>query len=99
MPLSAADAVLQRFLQQQQLPAQYLEAIDGWYRPLASEIARLRQQCQRPLVLGVQGAQGTGKSTLAELLAVLLGSEHNLSVACLSLDDFYLSRADRQRLA
>lgn len=99
VPLNGVDTVLQRFLQQQQLPAQYLEAIDGWYRPLASEIARLRQQCQRPLVLGVQGAQGTGKSTLAELLAVLLGSEHNLSVACLSLDDFYLSRADRQRLA
>ena len=49
-------------------------------------------------VLGISGAQGTGKSTFAAHLAIAL---ENLQqrVAVLSLDDLYLSHAARQRLA
>lgn len=50
------------------------------------------------LTLGICGAQGSGKSTLAAELAARLGSE-GLTVAVLSLDDLYLARAERQRLA
>jgi D-glycerate 3-kinase len=90
---------VQHFLQREQLPSEYLQTVDHWYRPLASDLARLRQQQSQPLVLGVQGAQGTGKSTLAGLLALLLASEHGMVVAQLSLDDFYLGRASRRELA
>jgi D-glycerate 3-kinase len=93
------DSSVQEFLQREQLPPEYLEAIDNWYRPLTVDIARLRQQQAQPLVLGVQGAQGTGKSTLAGVLALLLSSEHGMVVAQVSLDDFYLSRGSRRGLA
>lgn len=46
-------------------------------------------------VLGVAGAQGSGKSWLAETLAVQLGP----SAVVLSLDDFYLPKCDRTALA
>ena len=49
----------------------------------------------RTLVLGLNGAQGTGKSTLARLLQRLLLRVHGLRSAILSLDDLYLSRAQR----
>lgn len=47
-----------------------------------------------PLVLGLCGAQGSGKSTVAARLAQRFERS-----AILSLDDLYLTRAERQRLA
>lgn len=51
-----------------------------------------------PFVLGVAGAQGSGKSTLAEQLARSVSAAGGRAVAC-SLDDFYLTRAERRSLA
>jgi len=50
-------------------------------------------------LLGIHGAQGTGKTTLAELLRCYLRDEQDCSVVCISIDDFYLTRQDRQSLA
>jgi D-glycerate 3-kinase len=49
---------------------------------------------KRPFVLGICGAQGSGKSTLSEGLAAHLEGE-GLKVALLSLDDLYLAREAR----
>ena len=55
-------------------------------------------QARGSRTVGIAGAQGTGKSTLAgELHAA--AQPRGMSVATLSLDDFYLGRAERQRLA
>ncbi|MFM5895180.1 MAG: kinase [Novosphingobium sp.] len=51
-----------------------------------------------PLVVGLCGAQGSGKSTLVAALAARLGAE-GIAAATLSLDDIYLTRAKRQDLA
>ncbi|MBW1760939.1 MAG: kinase [Deltaproteobacteria bacterium] len=53
----------------------------------------------RTVVLGLNGAQGTGKSTLARLLQQLLERIHGLRAAIVSLDDIYLSGADRLQRA
>jgi D-glycerate 3-kinase len=53
----------------------------------------------RMLVLGLNGAQGTGKSTLARLLQRLLERVHGMRAAILSLDDLYLTAAERLRRA
>lgn len=51
-----------------------------------------------PFLVGIAGSQGSGKSTLArEIEAILLA--RGLRVATLSIDDLYLPRAERQRLA
>ena len=51
------------------------------------------------LVLGLNGAQGTGKSALARLLKRLLDRVHGLRAAILSLDDIYLSGGARLQRA
>ena len=51
-----------------------------------------------PLLVGISGLQGSGKSTLAAALQQIAQARGVRSV-CLSLDDFYLGRAARQRLA
>ena len=51
-----------------------------------------------PLIVGICGSQGSGKSTLSRRLAEHF-EERGVSVAVLSLDDLYLSREARGRLA
>lgn len=65
--------------------------------PLAWQLEQVRQQCDRPIVQGVLGGQGTGKTTLATVLTALL--EHGGYHVCgLSIDDLYKTYADRQAL-
>jgi D-glycerate 3-kinase len=52
----------------------------------------------RPLIVGLCGAQGSGKSTLAGALLTRLRAR-GVRAASLSLDDLYLSRDERARLA
>ncbi len=51
-----------------------------------------------PLVVGVCGAQGSGKSTLCSSIRRQL-CEGGRSAVAISLDDFYLTRVERQILA
>ncbi|WP_174292452.1 kinase [Sphingomonas bacterium] len=59
---------------------------------------RLRQAPARPLVLGLCGAQGSGKSTASAVLAERL-TARSLTAVTLSLDDLYLTREERMQLA
>ena len=52
-----------------------------------------------PFLLGINGAQGTGKSTLAAYLALALGESGRRNAAVLSIDDFYLTQVERRRLS
>lgn len=68
------------------------------YCTLARWLAQ-RQRDEGLKIIGINGAQGSGKSTLAAFLVEQLHAEYALSAVAVSLDDFYLSRAARQRLA
>ncbi|WP_294266279.1 kinase [uncultured Sphingomonas sp.] len=61
---------------------------------LASFVEKALAQTPRPLVVGLCGAQGSGKSTLTEALAQKFSG-----TAILSIDDLYLPQEERQRLA
>lgn len=62
------------------------------------EEARAGPWARRPFVLGICGAQGSGKSTLAEQLVACFENA-GIPTATLSLDDLYLTRAERETLA
>lgn len=78
-------------------PARLAEA-GAHHLPLARWIAA-QARPGAMLVVGINGAQGSGKSMLTALLQHLLVHAHGMRAAALSLDDFYLTRAERQRLA
>ena len=67
---------------------------------LAATVTQLldRIETDRKTVIGIAGAPGSGKSTLARLLVNLL-DQLGLPACHLSLDDYYLPRARRERLA
>ncbi len=65
--------------------------------PLARQLARQQKQLQRPLIQGILGGQGTGKTTLAKVITKIL--EHlGLSSVAISIDDLYKTYAERQKL-
>jgi D-glycerate 3-kinase len=53
----------------------------------------------RMQVIGVNGAQGAGKSTFCQLLKLVLEEKFGKKVASWSIDDLYLSRKERKRLS
>jgi D-glycerate 3-kinase len=92
-------SAIESLIATEQLPADYAGIVDRWWRPLAAAIAARKQALRRPVLIGINGAQGTGKSTLCLFLEALLRDEHGLRAATLSLDDLYLTRAERRHLA
>ena len=92
------------FLQQHQLPEAYLVQAEQWFAPLISDVltqitATAKTSSSKALVIGINGCQGSGKSTLADYLRTTLVLAHNIETVSVSLDDFYLTKAERQALA
>lgn len=92
------DIDITGFLRQQQLPDDYRQLVKEWFAPLAETIKSHQKSASRPIIVGINGAQGSGKSTLAACLNFLL-EQQQLRAVSLSLDDFYFTREERQRLA
>ena len=87
----------QDFLAQQALPESFRLTLDEVCRPLAERARDWRSDFGRTAIVGLCGAQGSGKSTIAAATVRLLAAE-GLNAAALSLDDFYLSRDARRWL-
>lgn len=61
-------------------------------------LAERRALNRRPLMVGLQAPQGGGKTTLVSHLLGCL-ADLSLTAAAVSIDDFYLTRAEQLRLA
>lgn len=91
-------ATLRAFIAEQGLPPEFELTAERVCEPLATRAARLRQELRRTAIVGLCGAQGSGKSTIAEATCRLL-AERRLSAMTWSLDDAYLTHQARRRLA
>ncbi|WP_017305839.1 hypothetical protein [Spirulina subsalsa] len=65
--------------------------------PLTLQLVAERQKLERPIVQGILGGQGSGKTTLTAVIRLIL--EHlNYTSVGFSLDDLYKSYVQRQQL-
>lgn len=87
------------WLAAERLPPTYSELAARFFAPLAAQFADRYREYGRPLLIGINGSQGSGKSTCCAWLVQALREEHGLSALALSLDDFYLTRAERMALS
>ncbi len=75
-------------------PKEMLQVLWDLWLPLGIKLASERQQLGRPLIQGILGGQGTGKTTMCKVLSLIL---HHLGyrTVSLSLDDLYKTYSDR----
>ena len=76
---------------------QILGLLWNLWLPLALKIARKKEQKKKPLIQGLLGLQGTGKTTLATILRGIL-TQFGYHTVTLSLDDLYKTYPERQQL-
>ena len=87
------------FAKRHRLPDAYLDYAQQWFAPLASRISSHQDGANGAILVAVNGSQGSGKTTVCDYLREHLAACHGKRALSLSLDDFYLTREERSRLA
>ncbi|WP_126389226.1 glycerate kinase [Pseudanabaena sp. ABRG5-3] len=78
-------------------PSDVFTLLWHYWIPLAQNLGIQQQKLGRPLIQGLLGGQGTGKTTLGLILNILL-KHLDKTLLSISLDDLYKTYADRQKL-
>lgn len=89
--------LIHQLLADEKIGEELLTQLSELYIPLSRRLASWHKD--KPIVIGINGAPGSGKSTLNKILKILLHNGFNKSVVTLSIDDLYLSRKRREELA
>lgn len=89
--------VFNELIAQEKLDERIRAQLNSLYLPFVAWLAQ--KHSGTPIIVGINGAQGAGKSTLSKILTALLTHGFNKSVVHLSIDDLYFSRQRREELA
>jgi D-glycerate 3-kinase len=92
-------ALLERFISEQNLPVDYIDIAHNWFIPLATKLKEHQNSANKAIIVGINGCQGSGKSTLTQLLLLLLNEVLETPSVGFSIDDFYLSKEVRHSLS
>ena len=90
--------MLSAFIKEHRLPEDFKNTAQKYYQPLADSIYN-RFKKNKPFFVGINGCQGSGKSTLTSFLSDYLVAQYQVNVVVMSLDDFYYTGEKRQQLA
>lgn len=97
------EQCVENFIAVELLPQSIKQTASEWFIPLLLRVTKQVHAHQniasRPFLLGINGAQGSGKSTLSSLLVRLCADVFKLQAVSLSLDDFYLTKRQRIQLS
>lgn len=98
LPASLAERL--RFDVEQTLKGLYadeslVDRIDDLYLPFARWVSQYTKPKHAPLVLGMGGPQGCGKTTFCTVVSHILAKGFELNAIVVSLDDLYLTQKDR----
>lgn len=91
--------MLTEFIAKHDLPKSFIDTAENYFIPVANDLLLRQKQSKQPLYIGINGCQGSGKSTLTSFLTDYLTDQHQLDIVNLSLDDFYLSKQARIELS
>ena len=91
-----------RFISSQETKTEKFKNKDRMIRsfliPVCFWIARKTNK-KKPLIVGLAGGQGTGKTTITSIITIILKKYFKLNVFKISIDDFYKTRKQRTLLS
>ena len=70
-----------------------------FYLPISKMISEEYSKSKRVKVIGLTGGQGSGKSTISNIIKIILKEGFNLETAIFSIDDFYKTLKERKLMA
>ena len=62
--------------------------LNNFYLPVCEKIYQDYKKNKKIKIIGLSGGQGAGKSTITQILKLILEIKYNLIVVCDSIDDF-----------
>lgn len=92
------DPWLETFMAAEGLPESFRETVERIGQPIADLAEAAHLELGRTAVIGLCGAQGSGKTTMAAAVRQLL-VERGFTAAVLAIDDLYMPKEERARLA
>ncbi len=76
-----------------------LGQLKNFYIPICEKIYQDYNNTKQIKVIGITGGQGAGKSTITQIIKLILNHKYNLRVVYFSIDDFYKTLKERIKLS
>ncbi len=76
-----------------------LGQLNNFYLPLSEFIFKNYSKNKKTIIIGLTGGQGSGKSTISNILKILLKEAYNLNTVIFSIDDFYKTYKERKKMS
>jgi D-glycerate 3-kinase len=70
--------------------------LNNFYLPICQMIYKNYKKIRKTQIIGLTGGQGSGKSTISNILKILLKESFNLETVVFSIDDFYKTLKERE---
>tara|TARA_B100002019_G_C21217648_1_gene572864 strand:+ start:237 stop:1154 length:918 start_codon:yes stop_codon:yes gene_type:complete len=71
----------------------------NFYFPLGERIRNFYLRDKKTKIIGLTGGQGSGKSTISNILKIILKESFNLETVIFSIDDFYKTLKERKKMS
>ena len=76
-----------------------LGQLNRFYLPMSKMIKNDYTFKKQTKIIGLTGGQGTGKSTISNILKIILKEAYNLETVIFSIDDFYKTLKERKKMS
>ena len=89
--ISSQETKTEKFKNKDRMIKSFLIPLCFW---IVKKISR-----KKPLIIGLAGGQGSGKTTISSILTLILTKYFKLNIFKISIDDFYKTRSERKLLS
>ena len=76
-----------------------LGQLNNFFLPISEKIYRNYLSNKKTKIIGLTGGQGSGKSTISQILKIVLKEGFNLNTVIFSIDDFYKTLQERKDMS
>ena len=77
-----------------------LGQLKNFYIPICNSIyKKFTKNKKKTIIVGLSGGQGSGKTTITQILKIIIGIKYNLDVISFSIDDYYKTQKERLEMS